>query len=223
VTFFGVNFADGRIKGYPKFPFDGREYYARFVRLADGYGENQYVDNGDGTISDEATGLTWMQSDSGDSEFADEVADFTYTDGSMNWQEALDFCENLVFAGHANWQLPNAKQLHSILDYSRSPDATNSPAIDSLFDTTAIVNEAGMMDYPFYWTSTTFNPGSDAAYIAFGRGLGYMDLGAGAQFYDVHGAGCQRTDPKIGEPSYGFGPQGDVRRVYNFVRCVAIQ
>ena len=40
---------------------------------------------------------------------------------------------------------------------------------------------------------------------------------------DVHGAGCQRSDPKSGDindyPQY-FGPQGDVQYVYNFVRAV---
>lgn len=40
---------------------------------------------------------------------------------------------------------------------------------------------------------------------------------------DVHGAGAQRSDPKSGNkenyPQY-FGPQGDVRYVYNYVRCV---
>lgn len=40
----------------------------------------------------------------------------------------------------------------------------------------------------------------------------------------MHGAGCQRTDPKDGDPddypSWGHGPQGDVRRVFNHVRLV---
>ena len=40
---------------------------------------------------------------------------------------------------------------------------------------------------------------------------------------DVHGAGAQRSDPKSGDPddypSY-FGPQGDARRLFNYVRCV---
>jgi hypothetical protein len=36
--------------------------------------------------------------------------------------------------------LPNAKELHSILDYSRAPAATASAAIDPLFNTTSIVN-----------------------------------------------------------------------------------
>jgi len=40
---------------------------------------------------------------------------------------------------------------------------------------------------------------------------------------DVHGAGAQRSDPKEGNPNdypHGRGPQGDVIRIYNYVRCV---
>ena len=42
-------------------------------------------------------------------------------------------------------------------------------------------------------------------------------------FTDVHGAGAQRSDPKTGDPAgfpHGHGPQGDVIRIYNYVRCV---
>jgi hypothetical protein len=40
---------------------------------------------------------------------------------------------------------------------------------------------------------------------------------------DVHGAGAQRSDPKTGDASdypQGHGPQGDVIRINNYVRCV---
>jgi hypothetical protein len=43
------------------------------------------------------------------------------------------------------------------------------------------------------------------------------------QFEDVHGAGAQRSDPKAGDPAmfpHGRGPQGDVIRIYNYVRLV---
>ncbi len=219
-TFFGVNFADGRIKGYPQVRPDGVPYYARFVRGSSNYGENDFIDNGDNTITDSATGLMWSKFDSGNEVFTSLLANSTKSDGSVNWEEALNFAENLSFAGYDDWRLPNAKELHSILDYTKSPDATNSPAIDDIFVTTPIINEDGQSDFPAYWASTTFNPGPDAIVIFFGRALGYMNFGSGFQFYDVHGAGAQRTDPKIGEPSYGFGPQGDVRRVYNYVRLV---
>ena len=44
-----------------------------------------------------------------------------------------------------------------------------------------------------------------------------------SEWRDVHGAGCQRSDPMEGDPAdypYGHGPQGDAIRIYNYVRCV---
>ncbi len=217
LAFFGVNFADGRIKGYPQSGGPGGGvWYARYVRGGADYGVNAYEDNGDGTVMDGASGLQWLQADSGDPAFAALLSGYTYQDGSLNWQEALDFAENLVFAGRDDWRLPDAKELHSIVDYTRSPQATGTAAIDPIFDISSIITEAGDSDWPHVWSSTTFLPGSDAIYIAFGEGRGYMN----GQHMDVHGAGCQRTDPKEGTPDYGWGPQGDVRRIYNYVRCV---
>jgi hypothetical protein len=60
--------------------------------------------------------------------------------------------------------------------------------------------------------------------VAFGEALGWMqDPGGTYQLLDVHGAGAQRSDPKTGDPAdypHGFGPQGDVIRIYNHARCV---
>jgi len=218
-AFFGVNFADGRIKGYPQkgddVQTDDGRWYLRLVRGNTDYGLNSFIDNNDGTITDDATGLMWMQDDSGNDQFADLLSGFTNDDGSLNWQEALEFAENMEYAGYSDWRLPNTKELHSIVDYTRAPDVTDSPAIDPVFNTTEIINEAGNSDYPFFWSSTSFEPGRDAIIIQFGRSLGYIH----GEFADVHGAGGQRTDMKIGKLSY-HGPQGEVRRVYNYVRLV---
>ena len=65
-TVFGVNFADGRIKGYPR-DIGPRGPMRQFVRLVRGnpaYGKNQFVDDHDGTVSDLATGLMWAKDDS---------------------------------------------------------------------------------------------------------------------------------------------------------------
>lgn len=208
-TLFGVNFADGRIKGYGYGRRRGgpgqKKFYARYTRGAV-YGKSAFVDNGDGTITDRATGLMWMKTDSGK---------------GMNWRSALQYAENLNYAGYSDWRLPNAKELHSILDYSRSPDTTGSAAIDPIFGITSIVNEAGQKDYPYFWTSTTHRdgptPASHAAYFAFGRALGKMHN----TIMDVHGAGAQRSDPKTGQSTTTWhGPQGDARRVDNYARCV---
>ena len=67
-TLFGVNFADGRIKGYPRDLGPGgtpMDQYIRLVRSHTSYGINNFVDNGNGTITDNATALMWMQADSG--------------------------------------------------------------------------------------------------------------------------------------------------------------
>jgi hypothetical protein len=210
-TVFGVNFADGRIKGYPSGNGLSGSLMTEFVRLVRGntdYGQNDFVDNNDGTITDLATGLMWQQADAGNG----------YT-----WEEALAYAENLELAGYDDWRLPNAKELQSIVDYSLAPATNGSAAIDPLFSLTSFVNEAGQTDYSCYWTSTThvsqMGGGKYAAYIAFGSAMGYMN----GQWMDVHGAGSQRSDPKTGDPEdypTGHGPQGDAIRIYNNVLVV---
>lgn len=215
-TMFGVNFADGRIKGYGLKDPRGRgekTFYVLYVRNNPDYGVNQFKDNGDGTITDTATGLTWMQGDSVK---------------GMDWPTALSYAEGLEFAGHDDWRLPNAKELQSIIDYTRSPDTTDSAAIDPLFHATPITNEGGQKDFAHYWTSNTHvgaRSSNAAVYFAFGRSLGFMqDRRTGSvSLLDVHGAGSQRSDPKVGDASkfpQGRGPQGDVIRIENLVRCV---
>jgi len=213
---FGVNFADGRIKGYPARggPRGADKLYnVRLVRGNPEYGVNDFADNHDGTITDKATGLMWAQGDSA---------------VGMDWEDALAWAQEMNaerYLGHDDWRVPNAKELQSLVDYTRCPDATNSPAIDPLFTCTQITNEGGQPDYPFYWSSTTFlragGSGGNAVYVMFGRGLGSMERN---RVIDVHGAGAQRSDPKTGDrhnfPRWGHGPQGDVQRVFNFVRLV---
>jgi hypothetical protein len=221
-TVFGVNFADGRIKGYGLTMPGGFEklFEVRFVRGNTDYGINNFIDNGDGTIGDNATGLIWSKADNGT---------------GLNWEEALDWAyqknqEN--YLGYNDWRLPNAKELQGIVDYSRSPQTTNSAAVDSLFEVTTIIDEGGETNYPFYWTNTTHADGPPdhqfikAVYVAFGEALGFMEVPPNSGNYvlmDVHGAGAQRSDPKQGDPNnypHGFGPQGDVIRIYNSVRLV---
>ncbi len=222
-TVFGVNFADGRIKGYPKYlqgSAGGSDnlLYVRYVRGNAAYGANRFVDNMDGTILDAATGLMWDQADSG---------------SGMDWRSALAWMRAKNAQNHrehGDWRLPDAKELHSIVDYSRSARYHGVGGAQPLFSCTPITNEGGEPDFPFFWTSTSFRDGTldgvPAAYICFGRGLGLMQRPPGSgeyQLEDVHGAGAQRSDPKSGSASeypLGRGPQGDVVRIDNFARLV---
>jgi len=212
-TLFGLNLADGRIKGYGlSFMGGDKTFFVMYVRDNTSYGQNSFVENGDGTVTDQATSLMWSQDDSGE---------------GMVWEDALALVETKnaeSYLGYNDWRLPNAKELHSILDYTRSPATTDSAAIDPVFNITQITNEAGEDDYPWFWSGTTHvnwtdNPGGWGCYVAFGRALGYMQ----DNWVDVHGAGCQRSDPKSGDPAdwpTGNGPQGDAIRIFNYVRLV---
>jgi hypothetical protein len=214
-TVFGVNFADGRIKGYPvmdpaNFMRTPNRLAVRLVR-GPAYGLNRFEIREE-TVRDSATGLEWMRNEDG-------VA--------RNWADALAYCGGLALAGHRDWRLPNAKALHSIIDYTRTP------AIAPVF---RIVRPD-----LYLWSSTTHleapppagetlrlfrRQGELAIYFAVGPALGRMEQPPGSGRYswlDVHGAGAQRSDPKSARPGdfpNGFGPQGDDIRGHNHVLCV---
>ncbi len=207
--FFWVNFADGRIKCYPTVSKKNNWYYLRYVRW-DVYWNNDFVDNWNWTILDKSNWLVWQQGDS---------------EKWMDWKDALSYCEDLELDWYKDWHLPNAKELQYIVDYSKSPDTTDSAAIDSMFKVSEIVNEAWEKDYPYYWTSTTHIKDrlayDSAVYISFWRALWYMK-----DFWwwvDVHWAWAQRSDPKSWDASAyptGHWPQWDAIRIKNYVRCV---
>ncbi len=182
-------------------------HYVRLVRGNVDYGKNRFVDKKDGTISDRATGLMWAKRDSGK---------------GMDWADALAYCQKFTLAKHSDWRLPNAKELQSIVDYTRAPDssmrARRTSAINPIFKVTD--------DESWFWTSTTHlegpgRGGAAAVYIAFGRAMGSMH----GRAMNVHGAGAQRSDPKSGDPkssrwAKGLGPQGDEIRILNYARAV---
>jgi len=72
-----------------------------------------YTDNGDGTTTDDNTGLMWQQQDDG---------------STYNYANAETYCSSLSLAGHNDWRLPNEVELQSIVDYGK----TTAPMIDEL-------------------------------------------------------------------------------------------
>lgn len=203
---FGVNHATGHIKAYPARAGGARGKRSRCVR-GPAYGINRLVDNRDGTITDDATRRMWTKADSG---------------VGMNWLEALKWVEQMNEAqhlGYADWRMPDVKELQSLVDYGRAPDATNvgavGPAIDPVFDCTPVKNEAGNSDFAYYWTGTSARFGGEdthypyAWYVAFGRSVN-------SHGQDVHGAGAVRFDSKVPGGPHAEGTE----RVSNLVRLV---
>lgn len=100
-----------------------------------------YSDNGDGTVTDNSTGLTWEKK-------TDANVNVNYT-----WQGALAYVAELNamnggtgFGGHNDWRLPNIRELLSIVDYGRS-----NPPIHPAFGPTR-----GISNYAAYWSSTSW-------------------------------------------------------------------
>jgi hypothetical protein len=84
-------------------------YYIRCVRSGI-IASPSLINNGNGTITDSTTGLIWQQSEA----------------GTMTWETALSYCENLTLASLSNWRLPNTNELQSIVDFSLSPISINT-------------------------------------------------------------------------------------------------
>jgi len=111
----------------------------------DGYYEKgtdfHYTANGTDTVTDHVTGLMWA---------ADGNGPGCFNGQSATWQEAVDYCNSLVFAGHEDWRLPNIRELYSLVNYSSSI----SPKINStVFPNTKSNKYISSTTTPFYTDS----------------------------------------------------------------------
>ena len=78
----------------------------------------------DEVVTDSLTGLTWQRT----------------FETNKTWQQAVDYCENLIYASRGDWRLPNWGELQSIVDYrnySPAIDTTAFPSTNYGFWTTA--------------------------------------------------------------------------------------
>ncbi|MHB9116727.1 MAG: Lcl domain-containing protein [Burkholderiales bacterium] len=81
-------------------------------------GNNKFTDNGNGTVTDAPTGLTWQQGEN-----ALPLPNWYQASGTydvMNNTTAQNFCGTLSFAG-GGWRLPTRAELESLIDSSFNP------------------------------------------------------------------------------------------------------
>jgi hypothetical protein len=103
-----------------------------------------YTDNGNGTVTDNVTGLMWQQ----------VVAPGTYT-----WAQAKAYCPTLTLAGKSDWRLPTRIELVSLVDFGQSNPAINT----TYFPSTSS---------DWFWSSSPLAGSSSSAWIVyFYRGL----------------------------------------------------
>ena len=88
---------------------------------------HHFVNNGNGTLTDTDTGLTWQQA---------EIA------ATTNWTGALQYASALTLGGYTDWRVPNIKELQSLND-----ETLVSPSLDTTYFPGAMAAA--------YWSSTS--------------------------------------------------------------------
>jgi hypothetical protein len=85
----------------------------------------RFTDNGDGTITDNATGLMWVK---------DATGAGAHGGLSEHWAHLIDFCQALDFAGHTDWRMPNIRELLSLPDYGTAEYMIVAPFVNTEID-----------------------------------------------------------------------------------------
>ncbi len=128
-----------------------------------------YTDNGDGTITDNSTGLMWEKKTQ-DGSIHSAWHTYSWSGASFGTTNTMDgsitstFLAELNgdgFAGHSDWRIPNRFELESLLNLQKL-----NPAVDSAFDTNCVASctvttcsctqTAAVAGY---WSSTTLGSG----------------------------------------------------------------
>lgn len=113
-----------------------------------------FTDNGDGTITDNATGLMWEKNtDDGSIHDKDNFHTFSGAQGKVATLNAD------LFAGHADWRVPNVMELITLLDFS----AATSPRVFAEFNNACVaacdLTTCSCTRGGEYWSST-WHPGN---------------------------------------------------------------
>jgi len=80
-----------------------KKFHLRAVRTnsATKLPDVHFKDNGDGTVTDNYTGLIWQK---------------IQNNSTLTWEEALVYATGLSLAGKSDWRIPNIKELQSLND-----------------------------------------------------------------------------------------------------------
>lgn len=112
-----------------------------------------YTDNGNGTITDEVTGLTWEKLDRAggvhDADFAD-----TWDDASAKVAQLND----ATFAGHADWRVPSRDELRTLLSFIGGASPQVQPELNDACTPGCGFATCSCVGSGAYWTASTYAP-----------------------------------------------------------------
>lgn len=109
----------------------------------------RFLDNGDGTVLDRLTDLTWEKS---------------INATAVTWEDAILYCEGLTLGGNSDWRLPNIKEIRSLSDENKVQPSVNNTAFTGVTITK-------------YWSSTSLpNQTTKAWYLDNNFGITTYDV-----------------------------------------------
>lgn len=111
-----------------------------------------YLDNGDGTITDVNTGLTWEKLDD------DNVGGIHDNDDVYTWANSfgkIAQLNNQAFANHSDWRMPNLRELTSITNFQTGASAAVSTVFDTICSPGCTVQSCSCTRADAYWSSST--------------------------------------------------------------------
>ncbi|MFY8327787.1 DUF1566 domain-containing protein [Pseudoalteromonas sp. ZZD1] len=109
--------------------------------------------NTDGTVSDSVTGLMWQTCSYGQSYDADTKS-CTNSAIKTTWQEALRASVNDRTGNYDDWQVPNIKELASILEHKCVTPSINEDVFIGSKNDNYWTNTSNVTDPSFAWVYT---------------------------------------------------------------------
>lgn len=135
--------------------------------------DNRYSVNNDGTVTDNVTGLMWMQCSEGQVwESRGGEGNCTGEAIEYKWDAALRIADSKTFAGNSDWRLPDIKELISLVAEDRYDPAINN----SVFPVTPSIS---------FWSGSPYSLVSERSWLidftSGGRGFGVRDYRRGVR------------------------------------------
>lgn len=94
--------------------------------------DGRYRDNGNGTITDSKTNLTWMRCSLGQQWTGSTCAGVAM---EMNWNDALRTAMSFGYAGHSDWRVPTVDELDTLVQCSAGREPSVRPNGEFVADT----------------------------------------------------------------------------------------
>lgn len=153
-----------------------------------------YKDNGDGTITDNVTGLMWQKNDGGE----------------MIYANAFTYCKSITLGGFSDWRLPTAHELFGLNSYDNVNPALNT----TIFTKTTA---------EYWWTSDTRADDANSVWVVnAGGGVGAhpksetLSAGGSKRFHTR----AVRVPVAVSLPSVHFKDNGDNTVTDNYTGLV---